>query len=81
VTYDTSSLSPVPPSAVPQSASSASTLRVAVLIAMPAPPQPPASQAIRSAYGDEEEDIPHVEFGVADVEVVDGEEGVVGVDR
>ena len=68
VTYDTSpSPSPAPPSAL--------TLRVAVLIAMPAPPQPPASQAVRSAYSYEEEDIPHVEFGYADVEVVAGVEG------
>lgn len=50
--------------------SSSSTLRVAVLIAMPTPPQAPVPSGSRTAYGEEEEDIPHVEFGVAEVDVV-----------
>jgi len=47
---------------------------------MPAPPQPPVPQGNRSAYGDEEEDIPHVEFGVTEVDVVAGD-GQVGSGR
>jgi len=71
-----SPMTPTPtPSAMPIPVPS--TIRVAVLIAMPVPPPAAAAAAqATSVYGnEEEEEIPHVEFGVADVEVVAGNDG------